>query len=97
MTSVLEMIEVGFPAVARVGSIEARARAELGQHRGVQRIGRHRHQHLAVHVDERAQREIDPFRGAGGDEHAIGVTGQPRRVYSAATASRADAIPGDGP
>ena len=94
----LQVIEVGLPAAVRIGPIVARARVDLREHRGVERIRRHRHEHLAAAVDERAQDEIDGFRRTcrnaardppRSENHA--------RVNSAATASRAAAMPGDGP
>ena len=65
----------------RAGSqpVEARPCPELGQHRRVQRIGRHRHEHFAVLVDERGQHEIDRLRGAGRDEDAIARDREPAR------------------
>ncbi len=68
----VDVIEVGRPSARRVGAIEPRARAELRQHRRVQRIRRHRHEHIAFVVDDRAQRQLDRFRRAGGDEDAVG-------------------------
>ena len=88
------MVEVGRPSVRRIRPVETRARAEFRQHRRVERIRRHRDEHFALVVDERAQRQLDRFRRAGGDETRSAVTGNPRREYSAATASRAGAMPG---
>ena len=68
----VHVIEIGRPSARRIGAVEAGARAELREHRRVQRIRRHRHQHVAVLVDDRAQGQIDRFRRAGGDEHAVG-------------------------
>ena len=68
----LEVIEVRHPSARRVEPVVLRRGVELGEHRGVERIGGHRYEHLAARVDDGAQRELDAFRCAGGDEHAIG-------------------------
>ena len=67
-----QVIEVGHPAARRIEAVVARPRAELGEYRREQRVGRQRHQHFAALVDERRQRKLDTFRRARGDEHAIG-------------------------
>ena len=50
-----------------------RARAQLRKHGRIQRIGRRRHEHLAVLVEERGQRQLDTFRGSGGNQNPIRV------------------------
>ena len=67
-----QVIEIRHPAPRRDRSDRTALRAELGDHRRVQRVGRHRHQHIAVFVEERAQDELDAFGGAGREEHAVG-------------------------
>ena len=68
----LEVIEVRHPSARRVEPVVLRGGVELREHRGVERIGGHRHEHFAARVDHGAQGELDAFRRAGGDEHAIG-------------------------
>ena len=68
----LQVIEIRHPAARRVEPVVLRLGVELGQHGRVQRIGRHRHEHFAARVDDRAERQLDPFRGSRGDEDAIG-------------------------
>ena len=71
-----EVVEIGLPAVRRVRPVIARVRADLREHGGVERIRRHRHEHRVAWIDQRGQRQLDPFRGAGSDEHAIRVGGE---------------------
>ena len=74
-----QVIEIRHPPAVGIGPIEQRARAELGDDGRVQRIGRHRHQHFAVFVDERAERELDAFGRAGREKRAIRRDGKPAR------------------
>jgi hypothetical protein len=68
----LEVLEIRLPPVGVIGPVVHRGRADLRQHRGVQRIGGRGHEHLLAFVHDGGQRELDAFRGAGGDQHAIG-------------------------
>ena len=68
----LQVIEIGLPSAGRIGAIELRACVDLRQDRGVQRIGRHRHEHFAAAVHEGAQHEVDRFGRACGNERAVG-------------------------
>ena len=73
------MIEIRHPPARGIRPVEPRARADLREHRRVQRVGRHRHEHFAAGVDHRRQGELDAFGGAGGEEHAIGAHGEAAR------------------
>ena len=66
-----QFVDVGRPSACRIAAVVAGPGPELGQHRRVERIGRHRHQHFALLVDQRGERKVDRFRRAGGDEDAI--------------------------
>ena len=93
-----QVVEIGHPATIGIGAIEDGARAELGDDGRVERIRRHRHEHIAAFVDERRQRELDTFGRAGGEEGAIG-----RQRESPATCIRPrrprgpTRFPADGP
>ncbi len=65
------VVEVRHPVPRRVGAVVDGARAELAEHRGVERIGGRRHEHLVAGVRERAQRELDAFRRARSEHDAI--------------------------
>ena len=67
----LEMIQIRHPLRGWIEAIEIGAGANPGQHRRVQRIGRHRDQDVGAFVDQRADGELDAFRGSGGDEDAV--------------------------
>jgi hypothetical protein len=58
----LQVNQIGLPPPVRVGPIVAGARVDLREHRGVERIRRHRHEHLAAAIHERTEDEIDGFR-----------------------------------
>ena len=66
-----EVIEIGNPAAFGIGVVILRPRAELGDDRRVQRVGRHRHEHFTVFVEQCRQREFDRFGCSRGDEDAI--------------------------
>ena len=66
-----QVFEVRQPVRRGIGAVIPGQRADFRQNRGVQRIGRRRHQHLVALVDERAQRQLDAFRRARRDEDAI--------------------------
>ena len=66
------VIDVGHPAAIGVGAVKHRARADLGEHGRVQWIGRYRDQHFVARLGERGQRQLNPFRRARRDDHAIG-------------------------
>ncbi len=68
-----DVIEIRLPAIVGIGAVEHRLRPDLGDHRGVERIGRHRHEHLVVGVDQRVERDLDALGGAGGEQHPIGI------------------------
>ena len=68
----LEVLQIRLPPVGVVGPVVHGGRADLRQHRGVQRIRGRGDEHLFAFVHDRGQRELDAFRSAGGDEHAIG-------------------------
>jgi hypothetical protein len=67
-----DVVEVGKPAAIGIGPIEGGARADLGEHRGVERIGRHRHQHVVAGPRERGERQLDALGGAERHEYPIG-------------------------
>ena len=69
----LDLLDVRQPLLFGSGVIEHRPRADLGEHRGVERIGRHRDQHFVARPGERGEGELDPLRGPRGDDHAIRV------------------------
>ena len=54
-----------------IGPVKHRARADLGEHRGVERIGRRRNQHLVAALRHRRERELDALRRARRDDDAI--------------------------
>ena len=58
------MIEIRKPVAIGIGAVVARLRGNLREDGGVQRICRRRDQHFIAFVDERVERELDPFRRA---------------------------------
>ena len=68
----LDVIEIGLPIVGVIGLVVRRLRADLGEDRGVERIRRRRHEHFFAFVDDSREGQLDPFRRARRDQHAIG-------------------------
>ena len=66
----------GLPAVRGIGSVVDGLRTQLGEHSGVEGIGRDRHQHLVAPVDQDAERKVDSLRCPGGQQDAFGRDGQ---------------------
>jgi hypothetical protein len=76
------VIDIGRPPAGRIGGIESGARAQLREHRRIQRICWPWDQDFAALIDDRAQGEIDRLRRPGRDEHAVGRHRKPaRRVF----------------
>ncbi len=69
----LDVIEIGLPAVVGIGAVEHRLRPDFGDDRRVERIGRHRHEHFVVGIDQRVEGDLDALGRAGGEQHAIGI------------------------
>ena len=67
-----ELIQIGHPLRGMIQTIERCARPDLGQHRRVERVRRHRDEHLAAFVDKRGHRELDAFRRPCRDEDPVG-------------------------
>ena len=66
-----QRFEIRQPVACGVSAVVARDRADLGQHRRVERIRRQRDEHFIPLVDQRVQRQIDGLRRAGRDQHAV--------------------------
>ena len=67
-----QMIEIGEPVAIGIGAVVARLRGNLGEDGRVQRVRRRRHEHFIAFVNERIERQLDPFGRAGRNEHAVG-------------------------
>ena len=82
------VIEVRKPAAIRVGAVERRRGTNLREDGGVERIGRDGDEHLVAGPSQRGQRQLDPFRGSRGDDHAVG-----RHLHPASRAFRGNRLP----
>jgi hypothetical protein len=68
----LDVVQVRQPAVRGIRPVVDRSRADLGEHGGVERIGRRRHEDFVARLRQRGQRQLDAFGRARGDQHAVG-------------------------
>ena len=59
------------PAARRIGAVEPRPRIQLGEHGGVQRVGRHGKQDVAPWVHHRLEEEVYALAEACCDEHVF--------------------------
>ena len=73
----LDVVEVRQPAVGRIAAVINRARADLREHRRVERIRRCRHQHFVTGVGHRAEGQFDAFGRAGSDDDPINADRHP--------------------
>ena len=66
-----KVVEVRQPVASGIRAVVPGLGPHLGQHGGIERVGRRGHEHLLALADQRIQREIDGFRRARRDQHAI--------------------------
>ena len=57
-----DLFRIGLPSVLRIGPVVHLARADLVQDRGVERIGRQRHEHFVAGIGQRREHEVDRLR-----------------------------------